>query len=124
MAPKKTHLTWTLWPLTALLASCGPPPEPPAPLPPAPTPHPTISATPNVAPAPPPTPPQVRLPKVAQPDRYDLDLTLDPTKETFSGVIGIDLKLTEATTALWLNATDLKIKDARVKGAAGDLAAH
>ena len=129
MATKKMRPTWTPWPLTALLlaacslAACGPPPEP-APLPPTPTPHPTVSAAPLGAPAPPLTPPALRLPKVARPDRYDLDLTLVPNKETFSGVIGIDLKLVETTSVLWLNGTDLKIKDARVKVATLELAAH
>ncbi len=47
--------------------------------------------------------PTLRLPKLAVPQRYALDLTLVPTEETYTGRIDIDLEVTEATTVLWLN---------------------
>src|SRR5271157_5570212 len=44
-----------------------------------------------------PQPPTFRLPSDAVPARYRLDLTLDPAKDTFSGVVTIDLKVRQAT---------------------------
>ena len=38
-----------------------------------------------------PQPPAFRLPSDAVPIRYNLDLTLDPAQDTFSGVMTIDL---------------------------------
>ncbi|WP_394843596.1 M1 family metallopeptidase [Pendulispora brunnea] len=58
-------------------------------------------------------PPALRLPDYARPLRYDLDLTLDPSKEGFSGVIGIDLSVREATQIVWLNARNLRIREAK-----------
>ena len=52
---------------------------------------------------PPPAEPTLRLPKLAVPLRYALDLTLVPTEETFTGRIDIDLNVLEPTTVLWLN---------------------
>ncbi len=47
--------------------------------------------------------PTLRLPKVAVPQRYALDLTLVPAEETFTGRIDIDLNIVESTPVLWLN---------------------
>ena len=47
--------------------------------------------------------PTLRLPKLAAPLRYALDLTLVPTEETFTGSVDIDLNVLEATAVLWLN---------------------
>lgn len=101
---------WTPWCLTALFAAgCGAPQEPPqATLPPA---EPATSA--SVA-SPSPPPPTLRLPSFARPVRYDLTLTLDPSQEKFRGTIGIDLTLTEASSVLWLNRTNLTINDAQM----------
>ncbi|HSP95534.1 MAG TPA: M1 family metallopeptidase [Thermoanaerobaculia bacterium] len=55
------------------------------------------------------TPPKLQLPRTARPIRYAIDLTLIPSRDTFSGTADIDLELSEATSLLWLNATDLSI---------------
>src|SRR5580700_8469435 len=61
------------------------------------------------APTPPPPPPALRLPATAKPLRYDLDLTIVPSKETFAGIVGADLEIAEPTSVLWLNGTGLTI---------------
>jgi cytosol alanyl aminopeptidase len=60
------------------------------------------------------TPPALRLPAMARPSRYDLDLTIDPSRDTFTGTIGVDLTIDAATSLLWLNGTELTIKEARL----------
>ncbi len=85
------------------LAACGAPPPPP-PVAPPPPPH-------RIAVAPTP-PPSLRLPELAHPERYLLDLALDPSKDSFSGVVTIDLVIDKATSVIWLNATDLTIESA------------
>jgi len=56
-----------------------------------------------------PQPPAFRLPSDAVPVRYKLDLTLDPAKDTFSGIVTIDLQVRQATTVIWLNASHLSV---------------
>ncbi len=98
-----------LW-LTALLLSCGPgkaPIKDPVTT--------TTSAAPDAAPvepAPAPKPPELRLATTVRPVRHRVELTIDPTKEEFTGTIGIDLDVTASTSVLWLNATDIKIDEA------------
>jgi aminopeptidase N len=93
--------------LALVASSCADPaPPPPAAPPPA--------TAPPAAPLPPPTPPTLRLPATAKPLRYDLDLTIVPSRETFTGTVGVDLQIAEPTAVLWLNATGLTIQDARL----------
>jgi alanyl aminopeptidase len=47
--------------------------------------------------------PTLRLPKLATPQRYALDLTLVPSEDTFSGRIDIELDVLTPTPVLWLN---------------------
>jgi len=72
-----------------------------------------LCATANAAPTA--TPPQLRLPQGARPLRQSLDLTLDPTKEAFSGSTDIEIVLEAPTSRLWLNATELQIRSAQVE---------
>lgn len=90
----------------AAAASCADPAPPPAVAPVAPV------VTPP--PAPPPRAPTLRLPATVKPLRYDLDLTLVPSQDGFSGVIGADVRLAEATRVVWLNATDLTVQEAKI----------
>ena len=53
--------------------------------------------------------PTLRLPPVAKPSHYDLDLTLDPSKPTYPGVVSVQLTILAATDVIWMNATDLKV---------------
>jgi aminopeptidase N len=68
----------------------------------------------RAAPAAPPPPPELRLPKSARPLRYAVELTVIPSQDTFQGRIDIELELAEATSLLWLNATELKVSSARL----------
>jgi hypothetical protein len=47
-----------------------------------------------------PQPPTLRLPSDAVPARYNLELTLDPAKADFSGVVTIELKARKTTGIL------------------------
>ena len=62
-----------------------------------------------------PQPPTLRLPTDAAPVRYKLDLTLDPAKDTFSGVVTIDLNVRQSTSVLWLNAARLTVARATLE---------
>jgi alanyl aminopeptidase len=66
------------------------------------------------APESPPEPPKLRLPAVARPLRQTVSLTIVPDRETFAGTTDIELELKEPTRLLWLNASQLSIRDARL----------
>jgi aminopeptidase N len=74
--------------------------------------------------APPPTPPTLRLPAGAAPAHYALDLTIVPAADSFSGVVTIDLKLSEKMSVLWLNASGLDIERATLRTGGETLAAR
>jgi alanyl aminopeptidase len=58
-------------------------------------------------------PPKLRLGDGARPLRYAARVVVQPTQESFSGVIDIELELKAATKLLWLNATDLTVDAAQ-----------
>ena len=62
-----------------------------------------------------PQPPRFRLPDFAVPQRYDVNLTVAPDQDTFSGAVDIDLNFKQASPVLWLNAKKIKIKEAILK---------
>ena len=62
-----------------------------------------------------PAPPALRLPGEARPTRYEVDLTVDPTRTTFEGEVRIALTLAKPTSLLWLNATELTVLAAKVE---------
>jgi alanyl aminopeptidase len=69
------------------------------------------------APARTPTPatpeaPKLRLPSGAAPTGYDVELWIDPAQDAFHGSVAIELRLTEKTSFLWLNAVALEITKA------------
>jgi len=63
-------------------------------------------------PGPAPSPPTLRLPEVARPTSYAVQLTLVPSEARFQGVIEIHLDAREPLSLLWLNAQDLTISKA------------
>jgi len=65
------------------------------------------------------TPPKLRLPEFARPTHYDVDLSLDPNKEDFTGTISIDLQIDKATDVIWLNGDEITVQEA-VLVAGGD----
>ena len=63
-------------------------------------------------------PPKLRLGDAVRPTHYTAELTLDPGKDTFTGVIDIDVNVREPRDTIWLNAVDIKIADAAIGGKA------
>lgn len=59
-------------------------------------------------------PPQFRLPNIARPTRYRLDLTIVPSEPVFKGTATISIDLKERADDVWLNAKDLDIEDVKV----------
>jgi len=57
-------------------------------------------------------PPTLRLPDSVSPVSYRAELTLDPNKDDFSGVIHIEIQISRAVQSIWLNGTDLAITNA------------
>ncbi len=49
-----------------------------------------------------------------RPERYRVELTVDPRQETFSGLVEIDVALTEPTQQLWLRGHGLRVQGASV----------
>ncbi|HWL86763.1 MAG TPA: M1 family metallopeptidase, partial [Polyangiaceae bacterium] len=76
------------------------------------------------APERPVTPPTFRLPDDARPLRYDLELALDPSKDTFTGTVGIDLTVQRPTDVVWLNAVGLHVKEAHLAASGQTLPAR
>jgi aminopeptidase N len=56
--------------------------------------------------------PAGRLGNSVVPIRYRLELKIDPTAETFSGVVEIDVMVNEPRSGIWLHGKDLDVKDA------------
>jgi alanyl aminopeptidase len=97
-----------------LLAACsaGSPPDAGAPRPPPSVTHAlAASAREPLDPGP---PSGLRLPATASPRRYSAELTLVPSASTFQGSIDIELTVHEASSVLWLNATELTIERAEL----------
>jgi alanyl aminopeptidase len=67
------------------------------------------------APAPVPSPPALRLPSGARPLRQAIDLTIQPSQQSFSGLTEIEIELGKATSFLWLNGRGLKVKEATAR---------
>src|ERR1039457_3425211 len=59
-------------------------------------------------------PPKLRLSEVQDiaPARYRVELTLDPTKDSFSGVISIEVNLKQPAQTIWLNANQITVEEA------------
>src|SRR5579864_5226659 len=60
------------------------------------------------------SPPTLRLPDTAAPTGYNVRLSLDPAKPTFSGEVSIKLNIKQPTQMLWLNGTQLEVQSARL----------
>ncbi len=98
--------------LALALAACSASPRVPDPVPVAratPAPTPTVRLSPTELP-----PPRDdgRLPTLARPSRYDLDLTVDPSLPTFEGTASFELAIPEPTAHVVLHARDLTVVEA------------
>ena len=58
--------------------------------------------------------PSFNLPGDVVPKKYTADLTIDPSKDTFTGVVRIDVKLKTSTDHIWINAKDVTPIEASV----------
>jgi alanyl aminopeptidase len=67
-----------------------------------------------------PAPPELRLPEGAKPLRVVAELTVRPDQEDFPGRVTIELDLSRATSLLWLNASRLEIRSARLTEVGGE----
>lgn len=57
-------------------------------------------------------PPKLRLPDTTYPTRYEAELTLDPARDGFAGVVSIHLAARRATRIVWLHAVDIAVRSA------------
>jgi cytosol alanyl aminopeptidase len=98
-------------PVLFLAAACGASSStaPVATPPPRPAPAAAVVAPP---PPPPPEPPALRLPTTVHPTSNTVNLTVDPEKEDFTGVITTSLQVDSPTSVIWLNADEITIKTA------------
>jgi alanyl aminopeptidase len=64
----------------------------------------------------PPTPPALRLPAGVAPRRYDVELTVRPEAEAFTGRVTIEVEVAQPTPVVWLNAVGLDIDQADFDG--------
>lgn len=56
--------------------------------------------------------PKLRLGDAVRPMRYNVDLTITPGQDTFSGTLDTNIDVRQPQNVVWLNATDITVKDA------------
>jgi alanyl aminopeptidase len=61
-----------------------------------------------------PTPPSFLLPDGVTPTRHIIELTIDPSLDTFTGWARIEVNLSKATTVLWVNSKELTAQESSV----------
>ena len=71
-----------------------------------------------------PQPPALRLPDVAKPIHYAVDVTVEPGKDTFTGNVDIELAFLKGVKLLWLNAAALNIHSAVLDWGGKTVQAH
>jgi len=64
--------------------------------------------------------PQGQLPDTATPLSYQIDLTIDPAKDEFAGVVSIETQLNAEANRIWLHGERLRVSSASVTTAAGE----
>lgn len=60
-----------------------------------------------------------QLPDTATPLAYTIDLTIDPERDDFSGIVGMQVRLNTASDQIWLHGQRLKMKSVQVTPAEG-----
>ncbi|MGH8136372.1 MAG: hypothetical protein ACRER4_08485, partial [Steroidobacteraceae bacterium] len=58
-----------------------------------------------------PNPPVGELGKTVIPSHYSIDLSIDPSKDRFSGTVVIDILLNESQDAIWLHGKNLDVAE-------------
>jgi cytosol alanyl aminopeptidase len=61
-----------------------------------------------------PAQPSFFLPDTVTPKKHVIELTVDPSQDTFTGWARIDVELSKSTTVLWVNAKDLTPQESSV----------
>src|SRR5215468_3404541 len=87
-----------------------------------PTPPPMVAATESTRDDAPPTRDDGRLPPGVRPVRYALDLTVDPSKPTFTGKTRITVAIERPTRTIVLHGRGLTIRTATLTTSRGKLA--
>jgi aminopeptidase N len=95
--------SWPTLLASLLLAGCPAEPPPPPPAPPVVVHPPTVLPDPRA---------DGRLPPLAAPTRYALELDVDPSKMRFDGVVRIELEIPEKTSYVVMHGHALEIKRA------------
>jgi alanyl aminopeptidase len=70
------------------------------------------------------TKPELRLPDSVAPTSYALELTLNPAKDDFTGIISIHLDVRQPVRTIWLNAAGISVAEASLKRAGKTITAH
>jgi aminopeptidase N len=96
---------------TAVLAACGGASSPPPTEATGPAPHAMMGPA-SLAPPPPPAREDGRLPATVTPQRYALELRIDPTRPRFRGVTAIQVEVTQPTWHVVLHARDMNVSGA------------
>lgn len=65
-----------------------------------------------------PVPPNFRLGDKVLPEKYRINLTILPEHADFTGAVDIDLFVREPSPVIWLNATELNVREATFKSGA------
>ncbi|MSQ92289.1 MAG: M1 family peptidase [Gammaproteobacteria bacterium] len=65
-------------------------------------------------------PPVGQLGKTVAPTRYGIELSIDPSRDTFSGKVVIDITLKEAQDAIWLHGKNLQVSEVHLTDADSD----
>ena len=65
--------------------------------------------------------PRGQLPDDVRPERYRLQLTVDPRLEQFSGIAEIDVNVTRPVRSIWLHGHGLTVRKVTVKAAHTEL---
>jgi cytosol alanyl aminopeptidase len=71
-----------------------------------------------------PAPPGFQLPDSVVPQRYQVHLQIDPSRDTFEGEVQITVNFRNPSSVIWLNAKDLEPESALLAGTDGSIPAH
>ena len=63
----------------------------------------------------------MRLPELPRPERYELDLWVDPARKAFRGEVEISLEVEAGTRSIELHAVDLELGAASARDSEGEL---
>lgn len=61
-----------------------------------------------------PDPPPGQLSDTVKPTHYSLELRIDPSQDSFSGVVAIDVDFSETTDSMWIHGKNLDVTEAWV----------